>query len=234
MQPEASSPDISRRLERLERRLEILGKICRHDLPNRLVVIRGLVNLLLEESGKLGSEGQEYARRLSAASERALDLMQTVKTLLAVDALADKPEEIDVPDLARELARETKQLLPGADVEYQFSFTVRKVHGIRRSVHKVMGELLRHSLGEGRAKAFVEMGSRSTEQGAEISLAIAPNRIALEPALASSREDSTATEKQLEVLVARELVESWGGDLRTVEIPGKGIAYALLIPGCQR
>ena len=233
MELAASSPDISRRLQRLERRLEILGKICRHDLPNRLVAIRGLVNLLSEESDKLGSEGQEYARRLSAAAERALDLMQTIKTLLAVDAIADKPEEIDMPDLARELARETKQLLPQPDVEYQFSFTVRKVHGIRRSLHKVMGELLRHGLGEGRAKAFVEIGSRNTEQGDEITLTIAPNRIALDPRLAASQKDTTM-ENRLELLVARELVESWGGALHYFEFPGKGIGYVLLIPGCQR
>src|SRR5262249_1906696 len=110
MEPESPVLGPARRLQRLERRLDIVGKLCRHDLPNQLVVIRGPVSLLQEEGPKLGPEGQEYTSRLSRAAERALDMMQSLKILLAVDSLADEPEEIDLDDLAKEWTREIRQL----------------------------------------------------------------------------------------------------------------------------
>jgi light-regulated signal transduction histidine kinase (bacteriophytochrome) len=232
MESETSVLDPHRHLQRLERRLEIFGKICRHDLPNQLVVIRGLVNLLQEEVGKLGVEGQEYTNRLSRAAERALDMMQSLKTLLAVDSLTDKPEEVDLSELAKEWARETRQLLPQVMIEYHLSITVPKVMAPRRSLHKAIGELLRHGLA-GKAKAVVEIASRINTSGVEIVLAIGLDRIVLEPAQVAARGDSKALENRLELQIVRELVGTWGGALHFVDLPERGVLYVLLIPGCQ-
>src|SRR2546430_1678475 len=123
MEPTIPIVEPERRLRRLERRLELLGKICRHDLPNQLVVIRGLVSLLQEESSKFGVDCREYTRRLSGAAERALDMMQSLKTLLATDSLADHSEELDLDEMVQELTREIKQLFPQTRVEWQCSIT---------------------------------------------------------------------------------------------------------------
>jgi signal transduction histidine kinase len=231
MQSETSLLDMSRRLQRLERRLEILGKICRHDLPNQLVAIRGLVNLLLEESSRFGTDGQEYSNRILRAAERALDMLQAVKTLLAIDAHADQPEEIDLTSLAQDLFRETRKLFPQAAVEHHFAFEIPKVRGKRRALQQAIGELLRHGL-TGQARANVEMESHPGENGVEIALAIGPDRIHPDPTLLSSGGDTRALENRLELLVVRELAQSWGGDLRFREVPGGGFVYALLIPAC--
>jgi light-regulated signal transduction histidine kinase (bacteriophytochrome) len=230
MNPEQSDP--VRRLQRLERRLEIFGKICRHDLPNQLVAIRGLVNLLLEESTNFSVEGREYTSRLLGAAERALDMMQAIKTLLAVDTLADKIEEIDLHDLAQELAREIKQLFPKARIEYHFSIKIPKVLGARRTLHKAMGELLRHGLA-GQAKSVVEISAQAKENAVEIALAMGPDRIPLDPPLLASRGNTKTLENRLELQVVRELMESGGGSFRFLEIPGKGMIYFLGIPDSQ-
>ena len=229
MEPESPVLDPARRLQRLERRLDIVGKLCRHDLPNQLVVIRGLVSLLQEESAKLGPEGQEYTSRLSRAAERSLDMMQSLKTLFAIDSLADKPEEIDLDDLAKEWTREIRQLLPQVTMEYHSSFAVRKVKGPRRSLHKAIVELLRHGL-TGQAQAVVEIASRTTAHGVELALAVGQDRIELDPALLDSSGDANALDNRLELQVVRELVESWGGVFRFVDLPGRGAIYLLLIP----
>src|SRR5262249_51821759 len=156
-------------------------------------------------------------------------MMQSLKTMLAVDSLVDKPEELDLYELVQELTREMKPLFPEGNVECHSSIAIQQVKGSRRLLQRAMGELLRHGLA-GQARAVVEIGSRPDAQGVAMILAIGRERILLDPALAAATGDAKALENRLELLVVRELAETWGGALRFAEVPGKGILYVLLIP----
>src|SRR5205085_1375403 len=57
---------------RQERLLAMLQKALGHELPNRLIAVRGLAALLeLEDGARLGAEGREYLARLAAEADRA-------------------------------------------------------------------------------------------------------------------------------------------------------------------
>jgi signal transduction histidine kinase len=230
MKPHEKNPETSQRMRYLERRWEILAKICRHDLPNQLVVIRGLVNLILEESSKLGSEGREYVRRLSGAADRALEMMQALKTLSAGDAEPENFEEIDGGQLVQELAAEIKKLYPKTEIDYHFSITIPKIQGPPRTLRQALEGLLRSGLAAHPARAVVEVATQTTNQGVEIVVGIAAKeRILLDRTVLAAAEIKSA-ENRFDLLIVRGLVESWGGALRYVEMPGRGAAYVILIP----
>src|SRR5947209_3364292 len=65
-----------RRLEQVERLLACFQKAVGHELPNELVAIRGLVQVLeMEEEERLDAAGRDYLHRLAAASDRVAALV---------------------------------------------------------------------------------------------------------------------------------------------------------------
>jgi light-regulated signal transduction histidine kinase (bacteriophytochrome) len=70
--PNSDSTDAAKHADRL---LSAMHQVLSHDLPNQLVVIQALANLLDDEEKKnLTADGQEYLQRLVGAARQAGEL----------------------------------------------------------------------------------------------------------------------------------------------------------------
>ena len=225
-----SSAELASRSQRLERRLEIIRKAVGHDLPNQLVVIQGLLQLLvLEESSRVSAEGQEYMRRLGGASARALEMVHLLKNIMRVGTQPEKGEAISLKELAGEVAAEIKQLSPGTVIEYHFSRDAQDVTAGRVNVHQALGGLLRLAATMPGA-GLLGLGSRRAGEDVEIWVGPGPPPQKTLPVSSSTNKE---LENRLEWLLIRELGETWGGILRLVDVPDRGKFFVLTAPSAN-
>ncbi len=222
--PVAALENRSGGLARCERRLQALGRVLNHDFPNQLVIIQGLVQLLaLEESERLSADGREYVRRLAAAAARVLDMGQGLKTLARLGTAVEKATTpLVLRDLAGDLVRQVKQLFPNVNLHFDFPPSAPAVKAERRALHQAMVELIRYMASGQTGANVIELSARPC--AAAMELRLAPRA----PVASSNR--IKADESRLEWLLARELVESWGGTLRVAEEPGGGKFFSILVP----
>jgi light-regulated signal transduction histidine kinase (bacteriophytochrome) len=225
----AAAGDSPQTLERVQRRLQAVGKVLNHDLPNQLVVIQGLVQLLgLEENDRLSADGREYLRRLGGASTRALDMAQGLKTLARLSTAMERPERITLKDLAEEVAVEIKKLFPGTSIVYDFPKTV-EVSASRRLLYQALVELVRLSFSLG-GTLLVQMDSERTADGVTITIGPGGARptAASSPAVRAAA-DGGVCESRLEYMLARELVDVAGGRLSWFDAPGGSRCFSILV-----
>jgi signal transduction histidine kinase len=224
------SEDVSRvellgRVERLERRLEIIRKSISHDLPNQLVAIQGLTQLLsLEESSRFSPDGQEYLRRVGGACTRALEIMHLLKAILKVGTQPEPREAVTLKEVAGTLAAEIKQLSPGTVIEYHFSIDAQEVHASRGCLQQALGGLLRLAATLGGASLV--LGSRRA--GQEVDIWVGPG-ILPDSSAAISASSSKEWDNRLEWQLIRELGETGGAVVRLLEEADRGRFFILRV-----
>jgi signal transduction histidine kinase len=208
-----------------------------HDLPNHLVAIQGLLNLLeLEEGDRLDPNGQEYLRRISASAQKAQKLLRSLADIGRARASLTPPEPIPFLDLAQEVATETKQLNPDRLLEYHFTADVPLVKAPREALRQVLLQLLRRAVQTDPGTGLsLELGSRAVPTGTEIWVSdngrgLTPQQLQqlFEPFTGTDLISST---EKLDWILVREMVESWGGTLRIESEVDRGSTATLSLPG---
>lgn len=104
-----------------DRLLALLQKVLGHDLPNQLIAVQGLAQLLDADAGdRLGDDGREYLHRLSAAAQRAHETIHSLADLIRALRAPRSVLRVPVPDVVREAAQEVNLLFPDCRIEYHF------------------------------------------------------------------------------------------------------------------
>jgi K+-sensing histidine kinase KdpD len=224
------------RLLRAERILTWYGPVLGHDLPNLLVAILGLLQVLeLEDGQRLSDDGKDYLRRIADTAHRAQDMVRLLKDIGRAGEEAGPVERVAVADLFHELATEMKVLFPARRMEYDFSVQAPEVAVPRRLLHRALAQLLRQVVLAGPpACQRLALGSRATPAGIELwvadGVAVPPGRAAA--ALGSpAAADGGAWETRLGFALVAELADAWGGTFRTAAEAGRGTIYTLVVPG---
>jgi signal transduction histidine kinase len=222
--------------KRMERLLTCLQKALGHELPNRLVGIQGMLQLLeLEEGGRLGPDGQEYLRRLRAATSRAQAMVKALGEVCRVGRDSGPAEQVALADAVQEAAAEMKQLFPDRAIEYHCQLAVPVVGVPRRGLRQVLFHLLRNAVqAAGERQPHIEVGSRATPAGAEFW--VKDNGCGLSPEQRQRLFEpfalgATGTGSQLGLVLVREIVEQWGGAIRIDSEPGRGSVFTMSVPG---
>jgi signal transduction histidine kinase len=226
MEPQQpTTPETPRLLEdpppgQVERQLKGMLTVLNHDLSKQLVVVQGLAQLLqLEEAGRLSGEGREQLRRLTAAAQKALEMIKTLKSLGRVGSGFARIEQLTLVDLAAEVKAEAHQLWSIVVIEDHLSPTARPVAADRRFLHQALMELVRLAAGDGSAPATVELGSGPTAEGTELWVASD-----------AGPSPGPALENRVEVLYARELAATWAGRVSIGSQPPRGTRFSLSFP----
>jgi signal transduction histidine kinase len=121
-----------------------------HDLPNQLVALQGLLQVLeLEEGARLTAEGLDYVKRLGATMRRLQAAVVLLKAIGRVATESIPAEEIALPDMAREAAAEVRHLLPGRPVTYHTRLLAAAARGPRSLLQRALVELIRTVVLEG-------------------------------------------------------------------------------------
>ena len=119
-----------------------MHKVFSHDLPNQMVALQSLLQLLsLEESGRLSDDGREYVRRLQSASRRAGEMVRFLKEMGRLNALVPKTETIELASMARELQGELQRLHPNREFDFEWNWSVTTIPGDLRAYLQAIVEL---------------------------------------------------------------------------------------------
>jgi signal transduction histidine kinase len=214
---------------RLGRLLAVLQKGLNHELANQLVAVRGLTRLLeLEEGERLSAEGRGYLERVAAGTAKAHALVSALAELARLGRPAAEVETVDLAGAVAEAVAEAKQLAPGCPAEYHGTIPALLGVAPRPALRKVLVHLLRRA---GTTAARVEVSARSAAAtGAE--LRIAGDGPAISPEqVARLFEPFTGPEGHgLDLFLARELAEGWGGALGVESTGGSETAFVVTCP----
>src|SRR5437667_10877292 len=113
---------------RSDRLLRGMHKVISHDLPNQIVAVRGLLQLLsLEEADRLTEVGREYVRRLHSAAGRAAELLRFLKEMERLHSFTVQQEMVPLSALARELQGELQRRHPGVEFDFAWQWEVPAV-----------------------------------------------------------------------------------------------------------
>jgi light-regulated signal transduction histidine kinase (bacteriophytochrome) len=206
---------------RAERLLGAMRQVFSHDLPNQLVVVQGLANLLeMEDKASLSPQAQEYLTRLSGAARRAGNLVRFLKQMDRLGRMHEPVETVQLAHLARELQAEVKQLYPERSLQFDVHWEEPAVRAGRRSLQQALLEILRCGIDWCTEPApRSRLRSRRNGQNVELSLAMGPSNVADVPSSPGLPHDRPTLENCLELRLARELIATWDGSLEVAPSP---------------
>jgi signal transduction histidine kinase len=219
-----------------ERLLAAYQQALGHELPNRLVAIQGLVQLLqLEEGEKLGPEGREYLDQLAGLSRRAHELVRALAEVGRTVRAAHSDEPAEIADVAREAGTTVNQLYPQVSIEYHFTNPAPSLRVARPALYQVFVHLLRNAAQSafGDQPLCIDVGGRDTSEGVEFwvaddgpGLSEAERGRLFEP-FAVGAQDAGGT--GLGMFMVSQLVKAWGGRLDVESTVGKGTTYRVRV-----
>jgi hypothetical protein len=238
-QQDAFAVDPSQRL------WELLRPTLSHDLPNMLVALQGLLQMLRqEETNRLSSGGLEYLKRLSALGQKLQGMVTTLRQLSRLSGAAPA-EEIAVAEMLRELAAACKQLLPRAHVIFHSSLKVPHVHAPRLLLHQSLLEITRLLAAQappGDLHCFVA----SRRGNGEVELTIGAWTDSLPTSFNEARTPVPAPrpgasprgldynlfgpENRLGLVLIEEMARNWGGRAETFDVPAQGKWIRVTVP----
>lgn len=222
--------------------LASLRPLLHHDLPNQLVALHGLLQMLrIEEQAHLSAEGREFLDRLLALSERLQQVLTGIRSLSKLLWESAVPERIPLSDLIREVAATTRQLFPARSLTYHLTVSLNEVWGIRRHLASLLVELVRLLAQAGETARVVHLLARHGDGSAELliwgGLGPALGGAAQPPGVGFSEDagdmdlELLGPDQRLSLLLVRELACACGGRL-TARLEDRGApVFRLLLPG---
>ena len=147
--------------------LEAFTYSVSHDLRAPLRALSGFSEALLEDYGDvLDEQGQEYAKRIRAASEQMATLIDDLLHLSRVARAELHPQWVDLGTEAARIAEELQNHEPDRNVHFAIERPVR-VRADRTLIRTVLENLLGNAwkFTSGRDEASIEFGTRPTGDG---------------------------------------------------------------------
>jgi two-component system, OmpR family, sensor kinase len=228
-----TSPDLWERKEWL---LACYQQALGHELPNRLLGIQGLAQLVLgDEAGRLSPGGRELLQRLADLAGRTQRLVRAAAEIGRLDRDPGPPEPVPLTEVVAEAVAEVKLLFNRPPVEYSIQQFMPTVVVPRRALYAVLRQLLQNATRAVRANpaARVEVSARPTPAGLE--LRVADNGCGLSAdrqlhAFEAFLGDDASAGPGLGLFLVRQLVAGWHGSVHVSSEPGKGAAFTIRLP----
>lgn len=198
----------TREVERARDRFALLNRLLRHHVLNRMNVVQGQVDRLIAD-GTGDSDRLETVRRQSAA---VVDLVENVRALAGPDEAGFEPHRVDLSELLSEELSRARSRHPAARVDGAVPAGVQVAAG--DSLSLVFEELLDNAVEH----------NPSAEPTVQVDVDVGESEVAVRvlddgPGLpANALGDPAGRERRghegMGLLLARTLVDRYGGDLR--------------------
>jgi signal transduction histidine kinase len=220
-----------------ERLLAAYQQALGHDLPNLLVAIQGMVQLMqTEEAERLSPEGREFLDQLAHSSRRAHEWSRALAEVghAVRDSGGTAPES--VAEAADEAGFIIKQLYPYIYIEYHFSHPPPRLLVGRAALQQIFVELLRAAAEavHGDPTPFVRVGAREVRGELDIWVAHSgqsltePERERLfEPPAPGNDPHGKG---RWGLFLVRQLVETWGGAVAAESSLTRGATFHIRLP----
>ena len=225
-----------------EERSKLLGVVV-HDLRSPLAVIKGYLEVLLEEDfGALTEVQQQFLHAVARASDTLLSL---VSDLLDVNAIQSGrlrlcPATVVLADFLRECHRANLPLARAKSIHLELA--VPDALGTATidpgRIEQVMSNLIGNAIKFSLPETTITLGASASEENVEIVVADQGQGIAAEEigtlftefGRASSRPTAGEQSTGLGLAIARRLVEAHGGCIWVESQVGKGSTFRFTLP----
>lgn len=211
-----------------ERRWRAIQKVINHDLPNQLIAIQGLLQLLaVDEADRLSPDGREILTRVQGTSSRLLEMIHQLKELAKAQDVSDRPAMVSLMDLMSEAVVEVKQNCPGLDVGLTIPDTLEKVHAAPSALRQVAVLLLKVAV-QSSADDVVRLVIGGDRVGKATTIWLGFATSTAERQAGHTIWSARTFEDRLELALARELVHGWG-EVEVGQDPARGRLFLLRI-----
>lgn len=211
---------------RSDRLLNGMHRVVRHDLPNEIVAVQGLLQLLaLEEMDRLSAEGREYLRRVQNAASRVAELAQFLKEMEHLSSFTVQPSRLALAVLGRELQGILQQSFAHTRFEFDWHWHEPAVVGDARVILQAIQQLFAGLLDPPCDRCLVSASSRRQgEENIVLALRIKP---AQPIALGAT---APVFEHRREVVLARTWLALLNATAELTSAAGGEVQINLLIP----
>lgn len=210
---------------RADRLLKNMHKVFSHDLPNQMMAVQGLLQLLsLEETDRMSPAGREYVRRLQNASHRASDLVRFLREMSRLNGYVPKPETIDFGVWERELQVELRRQFPEREFQFDWQWQganlVADSRALLRGAAAVCAGLLARSGPTCRVFGTAERGPSTVELAFHLE-EIGATQPGPTPAVSGAN---------LDLVLAREWLAICQADLDVAPVSATKACFSILVP----
>jgi signal transduction histidine kinase len=222
------SQDAASELLRLQRLIGACRHGLTHDLTNKLVALRGLIQLLeQDEAAHLSSDGREYLSQLTGVGDTTLTLVRHLRRL--ADLVSPPPSEIiALPELVEDAVGQLSPV-PACRCDWESP----RVFAPRPLVQQALTQVLQllTELDPERAQSL-EIHSRPSDSAIELTLRAGladetPEQ--LPPPLHPAPALPSVWLQRLDCVLLAQCAAAWGGDVRWY-IDNSGAAVCLTLP----
>jgi signal transduction histidine kinase len=227
--------ETQRRLAAADALLACYRRVVGHDLPNRFVVIHGLLQILEnEQSAHLTEDGRACLHRLKAAAQRAQTMVQMLGEIGRATPEPPPAQPTDLAEVVQEAAAEVGQLFPGRAIQYDFPQSPVGLPLARPKVRRVLVQLFKNAVQAvpGDRPVQIQVGGQAGQTGAEFSVTDRGGGMSPE-FTARLREFFAGRNCQgggLGLALVRQIVASAGGQLDVQSTPGQGSVFSVSLP----
>jgi hypothetical protein len=208
-------------------------KVVRHDLPNQIVALQSLLALLkTEEASRLSSDGQEYLRRLTNATQRASDMVRFLKEMSRIDGKTARIEAIALDSLARELQGELLQQHAKIEFVFEWQWQTPTLTADRATFLRAVVELFRCFLSGRGGRCRVSAASQRVAEGVGLEFIVEDGSMSLEGGVTPTplRWNQHAIEQCTEIILAREWLALSDASVEVIVPGGGGVRFSMLVP----
>lgn len=234
-------------LRQPRRVLQALQGTINHDLPNMLVALQGLLQMLdLEERERLTEIGQEYLHRLQTITQRLQGTVSTLRAINKVSLKVPPAERLALADLLAEWTAVSKQLFPQVRLSVQTQADAADIQAPRALLQQCLLEIIRLLLAEASAEAVpIYLAFRQRQPWIELGLSKSPLPAASPDTPTNGSSSATPEAKQpwpgepdydclgaecrLQLILLAELAIACGGAFQVYNISRQARAFYLYL-----
>jgi hypothetical protein len=216
---------------RADRLLGKMHRVLSHDLPNQIVALQSMLQLLeLEEAKRLGVDGRECLTRLHRVARKAGGMIRYLKEMSRLNAGPRHLEAVALGSIVRELRIELQQQFPTARLECELTGDARAITTDPRRLVLAVVEIVRY-LQERRppGSGKLRLIGRTVPEGFELAGEVGWAEGVARP-VSAGRLEAARPEQSLEIMLAEELLSVWGARLTQVHEEVNRSRFTVLVP----
>lgn len=217
---------------RADRLLRKMHPVLSHDLPNQMVALQSLLQMLeRDRADQDTAQDQETVQRLHRVAGKTGTMVRFLRELGRLNTYACRMEEVPLAGLIREIKVELHQHVAEGSVECQLAGDVKTLVADRRLLTQALVELLRCLIERRPAgPCRLRMIGRATEEATELRGELSwPGEASPVPA-ENIGPDPTSLKQRLEIVLAHELLAACGVRLAQVRALPDHAVFTLFVP----
>lgn len=220
---------------RSEKILDGLQTTLNHDLPNLVIAMQGLLQIVeLEEAANFSTEGKDFFRRLQSTVHQMRQTLTLIRSVNKTTPLSESPTNFSLRETLIEAAAVVKLRFPEISITFEGQAVNGFVPGFPDRMQTIFAEILTLMVTTGsRSKLICSVSSRKLPNTIELLLDNHPNLKTEFPSQSSPKSEWNlevlGQENRLRLLLLDTLVSSTNSQLQ-IQIGKFGKRFELSLP----